>query len=299
MCACACACTALWAVCVGPPFMGCSQQPMDKIPSPPIGTPHAGICPGRAWSEPNTSCPPAAPERSQATRRCRWWRPGCAPSTSPAGRCARLAPFWRARGRLSRPARPGPPGPWPSGASSAEGGWGAGTGFDPAPLGAPCRGAAHPLPPTPELCPNLPPRASPAPAVSSRQVAADANTAAQTYPDQSLYPADSVPKVVERINNVRGGTGARGGRRECTPAQGLTARRAHAGRQICPSHPRLRACRPARPLTLPPPAPFAAPARPAPRPSSARTRSRTRRARPTSTGLRPSWRTPRRALAAT
>jgi isocitrate lyase len=31
--------------------------------------------------------------------------------------------------------------------------------------------------------------------LSGWQVAADANTAAQTYPDQSLYPADSVPKV--------------------------------------------------------------------------------------------------------
>jgi len=40
--------------------------------------------------------------------------------------------------------------------------------------------------------------------LSGWQVAADANTAGQTYPDQSLYPADSVPKVVERINNVRG-----------------------------------------------------------------------------------------------
>lgn len=36
----------------------------------------------------------------------------------------------------------------------------------------------------------------------THQVAADANTAAQTYPDQSLYPADAVPKIVERINNV-------------------------------------------------------------------------------------------------
>jgi isocitrate lyase len=43
-------------------------------------------------------------------------------------------------------------------------------------------------------------------------VAADANTALQTYPDQSLYPADSVPKVVERINNVRGGVTGGGGR---------------------------------------------------------------------------------------
>jgi hypothetical protein len=40
--------------------------------------------------------------------------------------------------------------------------------------------------------------------LSGWQVAADANTAGQTYPDQSLYPADSVPKVVERINNVSG-----------------------------------------------------------------------------------------------
>src|SRR6202140_1701256 len=34
------------------------------------------------------------------------------------------------------------------------------------------------------------------------QVAADANTAGQMYPDQSLYPADSVPNVVRRINQA-------------------------------------------------------------------------------------------------
>jgi len=33
-------------------------------------------------------------------------------------------------------------------------------------------------------------------------VAADANGAYQTYPDQSLYPADSVPKLVRRINQA-------------------------------------------------------------------------------------------------
>jgi isocitrate lyase len=38
--------------------------------------------------------------------------------------------------------------------------------------------------------------------VSGWQVAADANQASQTYPDQSLYPADSAPKLVERINNA-------------------------------------------------------------------------------------------------
>jgi isocitrate lyase len=38
--------------------------------------------------------------------------------------------------------------------------------------------------------------------VSGWQVAADANTAGAMYPDQSLYPADSVPEVVRRINNA-------------------------------------------------------------------------------------------------
>lgn len=36
--------------------------------------------------------------------------------------------------------------------------------------------------------------------LSGWQVAADANLAGQTYPDQSLYPANSVPSVVRRIN---------------------------------------------------------------------------------------------------
>ena len=36
--------------------------------------------------------------------------------------------------------------------------------------------------------------------VSGWQVAADMNEAGQTYPDQSLYPADSVPTLVRRIN---------------------------------------------------------------------------------------------------
>ena len=38
--------------------------------------------------------------------------------------------------------------------------------------------------------------------VSGWQVAADANLAWHTYPDQSLYPANSVPMLVERINNA-------------------------------------------------------------------------------------------------
>ena len=38
--------------------------------------------------------------------------------------------------------------------------------------------------------------------LSGWQVAADANNAGQTYPDQSLYPASSVPQVIERINNA-------------------------------------------------------------------------------------------------
>ena len=38
--------------------------------------------------------------------------------------------------------------------------------------------------------------------VSGWQVAADGNDAGQMYPDLSLYPADSVPNVVRRINNA-------------------------------------------------------------------------------------------------
>jgi isocitrate lyase len=38
--------------------------------------------------------------------------------------------------------------------------------------------------------------------LSGWQVAADANLAGHTYPDQSLYPANSVPQVVRRINNA-------------------------------------------------------------------------------------------------
>ena len=38
--------------------------------------------------------------------------------------------------------------------------------------------------------------------VSGWQVAADANTAGEMYPDQSLYPFDSAPKLVESINNA-------------------------------------------------------------------------------------------------
>ncbi|WPD74553.1 isocitrate lyase [Dickeya fangzhongdai] len=38
--------------------------------------------------------------------------------------------------------------------------------------------------------------------LSGWQVAADANLAASMYPDQSLYPSNSVPSVVQRINNT-------------------------------------------------------------------------------------------------
>ena len=55
--------------------------------------------------------------------------------------------------------------------------------------------------------------------LSGWQVAADANLAGQTYPDQSLYPANSVPNVVRRINQalvradeIEGSEGKRGDR---------------------------------------------------------------------------------------
>ncbi|MEX2319257.1 MAG: isocitrate lyase, partial [Bauldia sp.] len=38
--------------------------------------------------------------------------------------------------------------------------------------------------------------------LSGWQVAADANNAGEMYPDQSLYPASSVPEVVRRINKT-------------------------------------------------------------------------------------------------
>ena len=38
--------------------------------------------------------------------------------------------------------------------------------------------------------------------LSGWQVAGDANLASQTYPDQSLYPSNSVPAVVKRLNNA-------------------------------------------------------------------------------------------------
>jgi isocitrate lyase len=37
---------------------------------------------------------------------------------------------------------------------------------------------------------------------SGWQVAGDGNSSGEMYPDQSLYPVDSVPKMVERINNA-------------------------------------------------------------------------------------------------
>src|SRR5690606_25520917 len=38
--------------------------------------------------------------------------------------------------------------------------------------------------------------------LSGWQVAADGNLAAQTYPDQSIYPSNSVPGLVRRLNNA-------------------------------------------------------------------------------------------------
>ena len=58
--------------------------------------------------------------------------------------------------------------------------------------------------------------------VSGWQVAADANLAGATYPDQSLYPANSVPAHVRRINNAllrADQITTRGGR--CVDATGL------------------------------------------------------------------------------
>ena len=41
--------------------------------------------------------------------------------------------------------------------------------------------------------------------LSGWQVAADANLAGQMYPDQSLYPANSVPAVVKHVSQAGSG----------------------------------------------------------------------------------------------
>ena len=54
--------------------------------------------------------------------------------------------------------------------------------------------------------------------LSGWQVAGDANLAEQIYPDQSLYPVNSVPALVRRINNaLRGPTRSSGRRARTTP----------------------------------------------------------------------------------
>lgn len=52
--------------------------------------------------------------------------------------------------------------------------------------------------------PALSAAAWPPPLATPPQVAAESNTAGATYPDQSLYPVNSVPVLVKRINNVSG-----------------------------------------------------------------------------------------------
>ena len=52
--------------------------------------------------------------------------------------------------------------------------------------------------------------------LSGWQVAANANSAGQTYPDQSLYPYDSVPAVVKRIQSGPAASRASGSGRRGT-----------------------------------------------------------------------------------
>ena len=79
--------------------------------------------------------------------------------------------------------------------------------------------------------------------LSGWQVAADANVAGQMYLDQSLYPANSVPDVVRRINNALSGADQIDhleaapqptGSRRSWP----TWRRASAARSRCTSSPK-------------------------------------------------------------
>ena len=66
--------------------------------------------------------------------------------------------------------------------------------------------------------------------VSGWQVAADANNAGQMYPDQSLYPADSVPNLVPAHQQCVAA-------RRPDPSCG---RQGGAGRLVCPARGRCR-----------------------------------------------------------
>jgi isocitrate lyase len=57
--------------------------------------------------------------------------------------------------------------------------------------------------------------------LSGWQVAADANLAGHMYPDQSLYPANSVPHVVKRINQACSGRTRSTTPRTATASTGL------------------------------------------------------------------------------
>jgi isocitrate lyase len=72
--------------------------------------------------------------------------------------------------------------------------------------------------------------------LSGWQVAGDANLAGEMYPDQSLYPANSVPMVVKRINN----TFARADQIQWSERRRHRLLRAHRGR--CGSRFRWREC---------------------------------------------------------
>ena len=65
--------------------------------------------------------------------------------------------------------------------------------------------------------------------LSGWQVAADANLSGQMYPDQSLYPVNSVPAVVRAINNA-----------SCARTRSRTPRGSRASTGCCPSLPMPR-----------------------------------------------------------
>ena len=114
--------------------------------------------------------------------------------------------------------------------------------------------------------------------LSGWQVAAESNTAGQTYPDQSLYPVNSVPQLIKRINNVRRGWGGGG----------------EAGGGLFRARAKRRMNQPARARGERSPSVHLAGAAwlPACRRSSAPTKSSLPRAAPPATTTCPSWPTP-------
>src|SRR5437016_5664882 len=129
--------------------------------------------------------------------------------------------------------------------------------------------------------------------LSGWQVAADANLAGQMYPDQSLYPANSVPHVVRRINQAlqradqihhAEGDDSIDGFAPASTRRSPAASRTPPSRTWCGARPRSRTLRPPAPSRRrsTPSSPASCSPTTARRPSTGRRSSTRRRSRASS-----------------